>query len=92
MLLAERGGVERWCARGRANRLEGRPGLVDAAVAALQLAAPKARAYWLQQLQDVSDDDVRAVLARVPRMSEVARMFAGRVLEVNRRRVLDACA
>ena len=91
MLLAEREGVERWCARGRASRLEDRPGLVDAAATALELASPGARAYWPRRLEQVSDDDVRRVLVRVPRMSDPARTFAGRVLEVNRRRVLDAC-
>jgi hypothetical protein len=91
LLLGERGGVERWCARGRASRLEGRPGLVDTASAALKLAAPEARAYWPRQLELVSDEDVARVLARIPRMSDAARTFAGRVLEVNRRRVLDAC-
>lgn len=91
-LLATSGGVERWCARGRANRFEGRPPLVDAASTALSLASAEAREYWLRQLQRISDDQVRHVLRRVPRMSDVARTFALRVLEVNRRRVLDACA
>ena len=91
MLLRERGGVERWCARGIASRLEDRPGLVDAAVTALELASSEARTYWPRQLEQVRDDDVARVLARVPRMSDAARTFAGRVLEVNRRRVLDAC-
>lgn len=91
-LLDDPGGVERWCARGTANRLEGRPRLVDAAAQALQLASPEARAYWPERLSQISDEDVRRVLTRVPRMSEVARTFAGRVLEVNRRRILDACA
>jgi hypothetical protein len=84
-------GVDRWCARGRANRLEGRPGLVAAAATALQLASPDARAYWPDRLRQVSDEDVRRVLARVPRLSDPARRFAYRLLEVNRRVVLDAC-
>ena len=92
MLLGEQGGVERWCARGRASRLENRPGLVEAAVEALELASTEARAYWPQQLELVSWEDAARVLAGIPRMSDAARTFAGRVLEVNRRRVLDACA
>jgi hypothetical protein len=90
-LLATAEGVQRWCARGRANRLEGRPPLVEAVVTALNLASAEARVYWPGQLQRISDEQVESVLKRVPRMSEVARTFALRVLEVNRRRVLDAC-
>lgn len=91
IMLGERSGIERWCAKGRASRLEDRPGLVEAAVTALELASREARAYWPQQLEQVNDEDVRRVLARIPRMSDTARTFARRVLEVNRRRVLDAC-
>jgi hypothetical protein len=95
-LLAEPGGLERWCAKGKAKRFEydrskGAPTLVDVAARALNLASEEARAYWPQQLSLVDDEDVRRVLSRVPRMSEAARTFALRVLEVNRRRVLDAC-
>ncbi len=91
-LLGTPDGVVRWCARGRANRFEGRPGLATAAATALHLASREARAYWPDQLRRVSDDDVRHLLARVPRMSDPARMFAARLLEVNRMGVLNACA
>ena len=90
-LLGSKSGVEGWCLRGRANRLEGRPGLVDAAKIALDMASPPAHNHWISKLQEVSGDDIRRILVRVPRMSEAARNFAGRVLEVNRRRVLDVC-
>jgi hypothetical protein len=90
-LLTQPGGVERWCAKGRANRFEGRPGLVAAAAEALALASAEAQAHWSRQLRQVSDEDARRVLARTPRMSDTARTFAGRVLEVNRRRIIDAC-
>lgn len=95
--LADQQRIIRWCERGRADRFDydpaqGRPTLVAMAANALRLASPAARAYWPRQLGQVGDDEVRHVLARVPRMSEAARTFAGSVLDVNRRRVLDACA
>lgn len=92
MLLERPGGVASWCARGRANRFEGRPKLAEAADTALRLASPAAREYWLGQLRQVSDVDVKYVLNRVPRMSEVARTFAAKLLELNRMGVLNACA
>jgi hypothetical protein len=73
-------------------RLEGRPSLADAAREALGLASPEARAHWLEQLQRVRDSDVRRVMGRIPRMSDAQRSFAVKLLEVNRRRLLDVCA
>lgn len=90
-VLATREGIERWCARGRASRLEGGPSLVDAAREALELASPEARAHWPKQLRLISVDDVRLLLDRIPRMSDAQRRFAGKLLEVNRRRLLDVC-
>jgi hypothetical protein len=90
-LIDSAGGVEGWCSKGRANRLEGRPMLVDAAKIALDMASTLAHEHWLSQLEEISSDDIRRILIRVPRMSDTARTFAGRVLEVNRRRVLDVC-
>ncbi len=91
-LLDQPKGVATWCARGRANRFEGRPKLAEAANRALRLASPEAREYWLGQLRLIGDADVRYVLNRVPRMSVVARTFAAKLLELNRMGVLDACA
>jgi HipA-like C-terminal domain len=91
-MLATQGSIERWCARGQAMRLEGRPSLVDAAREALELASSEARAHWLEQLQRVRDSDVRRVIDRITRMSEAQRSFAVKLLEVNRRRLLDVCA
>ncbi len=87
----------RWCEKGTAWRFEYPAGgpvptLAETAASALRLASADARAHWTEQLGRVDDDNVRQVLARVPGMSEPARNFAARVLEVNRRRVLDACA
>jgi hypothetical protein len=91
-LLSLPDGVAGWCAKGRANRFEGRPRLAAAATTALQFASPVAQEYWPEQLRRVSDGDVWRVLTRVPRMSEAARMFATKLLEVNRMGVLNACA
>jgi hypothetical protein len=94
--LVEQGRVTAWCEKGTAWRFEhdqGRliPTLVETAARALRLASPEARRYWPERLRQVEPDEVLQVLARVPRMSDLARTFAGKVLEVNRRRVLDAC-
>jgi hypothetical protein len=91
-ILATDGGVERWCGRGQAMRLEGRPNLVDAAREALELASPEARAHWPRQLQQVRDGDMLQIMNRIPRMSDAQRSFAVKLLEVNRRRLLDVCA
>jgi HipA-like C-terminal domain len=89
-LLSRSDGVASWCARGRANKFEGRPRLTEAAMTALYLASPEAREYWTGRLRRVSDGDVRRMLSRVPRMSDPARMFAAKLLEVNRMGVLHA--
>jgi hypothetical protein len=94
--LLEQQRIEAWCERGTAWRFEHDPGrpiptLVEMAAKALRLASPMARRYWPDRLRQVDQDEVVHVLERVPRMSDPARTFAGKVLEVNRRRVLDAC-
>lgn len=91
-MVTSKVGVETWCSRGRALRFEGRPHLADAARGALDLASPAARAYWPAQLEAVDLDAARRVLGRISRMSDGQRSFAMKVLEVNRRRLLDACA
>jgi hypothetical protein len=90
-MLGVQGGIERWCARGQARRLEGRPNLVDAARKALELASPDAHVHWTGQLRRIVDDDVRRLMDRIPRMSEAQRSFTVKLLEVNRRRLLDVC-
>jgi hypothetical protein len=91
-MLATEGSVERWCARGQALRLEARPRLVDAAREGLDLASPEARAHWLEQLRRIRGADVRRAIDRIPRMSDPQRSFAVKLLELNRRRLLDVCA
>jgi hypothetical protein len=86
--------IDSWCRKGLARRFDydHRTTLVQLAAMALELAAPDAHRYWCEQMRRVSDEEVRNVLARVPRMSDPARTFAEMVLNVNRRRVLDECA
>lgn len=91
-MLTAPDGVETWCRRGRAIRIDGQPGLVVAAQRALDLATPPARAYWIAQLGHVESDQVRSVIDRMPRMSEDQRAFVTRLLEINRGRLLHACA
>jgi hypothetical protein len=94
--LVEQQRVMAWCQKGTAWRFEHDPGrpiptLVEMAAQALRLASSEAQRYWPERLRQVDQDEVAHVLARVPRMSDPARTFAGKVLELNRRRVLDAC-
>jgi dipeptidyl aminopeptidase/acylaminoacyl peptidase len=88
--------VEAWCEKGTAHRFEYVPGepiptLVEIAAKALRLASGDAREYWPQQLSQLKAEDWERVVAQLPRMSDPARSFALYVLEVNWRRVLDAC-
>lgn len=91
------GRVQAWCEKGTAQRFDydrsrPMPSLVELASHALRLASPAARGHCLQQLRLVEENEVRNVLDRVSVMSDPARTFAGIVLDVNRKRVLDVCA
>lgn len=92
--LVDQNRVASWCEKGTAWRFDYDRGttLVELAVRALRLASPDARSYWPERLRQVQLEEVRNILARVPRMSDPARTFAEMVLDVNRRRVLDGCA
>jgi hypothetical protein len=92
--LADGGAVESWCAKGTAWRFDYDQGttLVQLAARALDLASRDAQRYWSDQIGSVSDEEVRNIVARVPRMSDPARTFAESVLRINRRRVLDGSA
>jgi hypothetical protein len=97
MRLAEHERMIKWCEKGVASCFEHTPGqpipsLVATARRALEMAAPRAMAHWLARLQKVSDADVHEIMFGIPGMSEPARNFAVSVLEINRRRVLDACS
>ena len=95
--LASEVQMRRWCERGLAFCFEHEPGepvptLVDTARRALEMATPSARAHWLDRLEAVRNADIREILFGITGMSAPARNFAVSVLEINRRRVLDACS
>jgi hypothetical protein len=96
-LLADPEAITRWARRGYADRYDfgpsdRRPTLVDLAARGLSLASGAATEYWRDQFGQVDGQAVWHVLDQIPRMSEPARRFAYTVLDVNRRRVLDAIA
>jgi hypothetical protein len=83
--------VERWCRQGRSGHFAGRPNLVELASSALDLATPRARAHWLDRLDGFGRTEWNRIIDRIPdsRMSEGARTFVSKVLDVNRGRLLD---
>jgi hypothetical protein len=92
-LLSEPGGLERWALKGTAYRFEHNPGerpptLVKHASDALGLVDHRTRAYWLNRLADVSEEDELEVVSSVPGMSDPCRSFALGVLKINRGRLL----
>ncbi|HEV7655423.1 MAG TPA: HipA domain-containing protein [Mycobacteriales bacterium] len=91
--LAGMDAVERWCRKGRSSHFAGRPRLVDVAAEALDLAGHDAWLYWMSRLRQLRPESWNGIIEQVPsvRMSEATRTFVGRVLDVNRRRLLDVC-
>jgi len=85
--------LDSWCRRGRSSHFAGRPNLVDVAVEALDLAGHEARLYWTARVRALKPEEWNATIGRIPaaRMSDGARTFIGKVLDVNRRRLLDVC-
>lgn len=85
--------LRRWCGKGRSSHFAGRPTLVDVAAEALVEAGSEARAHWLSNLAGLRTGDWNRIIGRIPdaRMSVEARRFVSAVLDVNRRRLLDAC-
>ncbi|MGD1206894.1 hypothetical protein ACKUVQ_10845 [Mycobacterium seoulense] len=93
--LAQPDGVLTWVKKGTAYRFEYDPAsgpitLVEHAMAALELSAPRARDFWMERLMDVTQDTVVSLLSRVPNLSDHCRRFAGEVLRINQRRLCDA--
>lgn len=89
-----RDGLATWAVRGAGTRFEhaagGRPAtLVEVANSALARASVGACELWRGRLAALDIDAVAAVAARVPRMSDPARTFAVRLVDTNRRRLLD---
>jgi len=95
-LLRQHGGLATWAERGRAHRFEhdpalprhAIPSLVDTAHEMLGIVGKKAGAHWLDRLAAVEQGDIEAVVARTPRLSDLAATFVLGLLDVNRRRLL----
>ena len=66
--------------------------LTDLAAEAPRAASPEAQDYWTGRLEDVKPSDVVELLEAVPReiLSEQRGRFILELLQVNRRRLLDA--
>lgn len=95
-IMERAGGIEQWVGKGRANQFEHEaqlgaavPSLVEVARESLRLAGPAAEQYWLDRLRGLDGAAVESVAARVPGLSEVTATFVLRVLDTNRRRLVD---
>lgn len=88
--------VAGWARRGTAWRFEHRPPmssvetLVDLAVRSLERASPAGRTTWQQAVSRFRVSDVVHIVHEELEMSEVAGTFALELLQINRRRLLDA--
>jgi len=80
-----------WARRGRSHHFAGRPTLVAVAEESLDLASPDAVALWRTRLDMVQTGAVQELLDLVPSdlLSVPSRRFCLRLLQLNRRRVLD---
>ncbi|WP_166866680.1 hypothetical protein [Salinibacterium sp. ZJ70] len=80
-----------WASRGASRQFADRPTLVGLALSALRLASLQAQQFWIERLDAVITSDVESVVSAVPTdtMSEVGHTFVVRLLEENRRRLLD---
>ena len=83
--------LERWIERGTSRHFLGKPPLVRLALSSLALASPQAQRHWIGRLAAVDRDEVASLLSAVPAdiMTEVTHTFIVRLLETNRRRLLD---
>lgn len=92
--LSDAAMFERWLRRGRSHHFDGRPLLTDLAGEALGMASSDARTFWSDRLSSVRLDQVRSIIAAVPRdlMSAACANFTEELLALNRRRLLDDLA
>ena len=65
-MLGDRAALERWVARGSSNHFEGKPGLVQLALAALDRCTAEVRQFWLDRLGAFERDQWAAAIQRVP--------------------------
>lgn len=89
---ADEAAMRSYAEGGRASKIEGRRlQLVEVAADALEQATSEARSFWCRQLELVSSESCATALADVPRLSDASRRFCLKLLDVNRRRLLDVC-
>ncbi|MCU1410595.1 MAG: hypothetical protein JWR04_1302 [Rhodoglobus sp.] len=90
-MLGDEAHLMRWLERGTSRHFVGQPGLVELANEALELASPTARDYWRSRLDSLDIADVQSVVDVPPTtiMSPVTRTFVVKMLETNRRRLLN---
>jgi hypothetical protein len=81
--------LNQWATKAMAGRFENgrKVSLVDHAANALRLAQEGTGQYWCDRIASVTLADLEAVVAAVPEMSELARTFLLRLLEINRERL-----
>jgi hypothetical protein len=82
--------LNEWAAKATAGRFEnGRTvSLVNHAANALMLAQQGTGQFWRDRIGSVAAADLAAVVAAVPEMSEHARTFLLRLLDINRERLV----
>jgi hypothetical protein len=95
-LLRSLDGVRVWSEKGRAMQFEHDPAamrqtamLTAVARRALRLAGADVEQRWLDRLSLISDDEVEDIVSGVAGLSESTATFILRLLEANRRRLLD---
>ncbi len=91
-LLRDGSALDRWLLRGKAVHFVGRPSLVTLAADALLRAHRDARNHWRNRLENLSWDELHEAAARMPTelLSDVHRRLVLQMVELNRRRLLDA--
>lgn len=89
--LADEARFATWLRRGKSQHMPGFPTLVSVAVDALRAADPSASLDLMERLQDVSLETFGEAVEAMPlhMMSETHRRFSVRIVETNRRRLLD---
>ena len=95
-LLGSADGVRRWAEKGRALQFQHDPSakrqtatLIAMAHRALQLAGDDVERLWLDRLTSMSSVEVADVVSGVAGLSDTTATFIVRLLETNRRRLLD---
>lgn len=81
-----------WLGKGKSHHIPGRPTLVDVAVDALAQCPAEDRRSLTDRLESMGMSTLHATLGRMPdaEMSEAHRRLAVKIVQTNRRRMLDA--